>query len=70
MALHIPIEESLNVIRFEIADNYNIRAGSFQKQFHRSGVYVIFTGPGHLGLVRPESAPTDNTVARKATGEE
>lgn len=69
MNFTIPVEETLDIIKLEIADNYNIRSGSFSKTVPRpwspcdgSGTY---TAQVTWDLVRPHFAPTDETQARR-----
>jgi hypothetical protein len=64
----LPTEQITDVIQLQIADNYNIRAGSFSKTIPRpwspcdgSGSYSVLVT---WDLVRPSFAPTDDTPAR------
>lgn len=67
----VPVEQNLDVVQLQIADNYNIRAGSFSKTISRpwnpcdnSGTYSVLIT---WDLARPSFAPTDNTPARLQT---
>jgi hypothetical protein len=73
MGFSVPADESLDVIKLEIADNYNIRSGSFSKSVSRpwnpcdlSGTYSVLVT---WELVRPDFAPTDMTAARTRAGD-
>lgn len=68
MGLYIPSTEVGDIITLEIADNYNIRAGSFSRSIPRpwnpcdqSGTYKILIT---WELTRPIAAPDDTTPAR------
>jgi hypothetical protein len=67
-AFNVPIDQTLDVVHLQLADNYNIRAGSFSKTIPRawslcdnSGTYSVLIT---WDLSRPSFAPTDNTEAR------
>jgi len=71
MTFGIPFDQSLDIIKLEIADNYNIRSGSFSKTIDRpwnpcdvSGTYKVLVT---WDLVRPHFEPTDQTPARMRT---
>ena len=71
MVFSIPTSEMNDVINLEIADNYNIRSGSYSRSISRpwnpcdgSGTYEVLVT---WDLVRPNFPPTDMTPARKAT---
>jgi hypothetical protein len=65
----IPSNESTDVLQLHIADNYNIRAGSYSKIVHSTwnpcnssfGTYSVNV---NWELSHPQFEPTDNTQAR------
>lgn len=64
----MPFEQIQDVLKLQIADNYNIRAGSFSKSIPRqwspcnnSETYSVLIT---WDLARPSFAPSDNTPAR------
>lgn len=74
MNFTIPTNEIGDVIKLEIADNYNIRSGSYSKNISRpwnpcdgSGTYKVLVT---WDLVRPNFAPTDMTPARMRTADQ
>ena len=68
MGFAVPSTEIGDIIKLEIADNYNIRAGSYSRSISRpwnpcdgSGTYKVLVT---WDLIRPVSAPDDTTPAR------
>lgn len=70
MGISFPVDQSLEIIKLEVANNYNISAGSFSKTIPRpwslcndsQGSYKVLVT---WEFVRPEFAPDDVTAARE-----
>lgn len=69
MNFTLPSYEINDIIKLEIADNYNIRSGSYSKTISRPWNPCDNSGTFEMSvtweLIRPKFAPTDETPARK-----
>lgn len=70
MGFTLPSTEVGDIVRLEIADNYNIRAGSYSRSIPRPWNPCDQSGTYHIlvtwDLIRPVSPPDDTTPARKS----